>query len=255
MRGRIIAEPRQLALWARRFTLLVTSGVNLAQALEVLRAESDEPLDEVSAGLRADILEGSTLSEAMRKFPDVFTPLALMMCRAGEVGGVLDKTIARWAGWIERNLAFRDRFDTLLLLAQAVGKSTPEMGEYMRDEIPDISERMRAIAFCRMFGMCLASRVPLLRALAVAEELFVDDPDAVGVLTGVGNELVEGKTDALARMLERLGLPPVVCILGQVGEETGQLDVRMEDAAGFLEYEMETKMSAALAKLAANLKD
>jgi type II secretory pathway component PulF len=71
----------------------------------------------------------------------------------------------------------------------------------------------------------------------------------------VGNELVEGKTDALARMLERLGLPPVVCILGQVGEETGQLDVRMEDAAGFLEYEMETKMSAALAKLAANLKD
>ncbi len=255
MGNRIRVGPRQLLLWARRFTLLITSGVSLVRALDVLEAEAEPPLDEVSAGLKAAIAEGSTLSEAMRKFPDVFTPLALMMCRAGEVAGVLDKTMARWAGWMERNLAFRDRFDTLMLLAQAVGKSTPEMEGYMRDEIPDVSERIRAIAFCRMFGMCLTSGVPLLPALAVAEELFVDDPDAVTALTDAGNDVVEGKSDAIARMLERLGLPPVVCVLGQVGEETGQLDVTMEDAAGFLEYEMETKMSAALARLAAGLKE
>ena len=82
-----------------------------------------------------------------------------------------------------------------------------------------------------------------------------NDPDAVAALTDAGNDVVEGKSDAIARMLERLGLPPVVCVLGQVGEETGQLDVTMEDAAGFLEYEMETKMSAALARLAAGLKE
>lgn len=95
---------KDLAIFARQFAAMFNAGVAMVRCLAVLNEQcSNAKLKNALTSISADVEQGSELSAAMRKFPEVFDQLFLSMVGAGEVGGVLDEVLERLAVLMEKN--------------------------------------------------------------------------------------------------------------------------------------------------------
>jgi type II secretory pathway component PulF len=241
-----------LAIWARQFAALISAGVSLMRAMDLLAQTSDPELAGVTRDMMARVESGEVLSKAMAEHPEVFNRLSISMCRAGEVGGILDDTFAAWADWLERDLDFRARLDTNYLLAQ-IGRYPVSREDYeaqLQAAMPDVDERVQEMVFCRLFGMMLGSGVPVLQSLDVAcHEVYPGDGDERWELirAAVTHEPPEESREAFIAALRQFGFSPFTVQLAAVGWECGTLDRMMDKAADLLDRELSTRLSAALA--------
>lgn len=93
---------RELVLFSRQFSTLITAGVPIVQGLTILMDQVETPLfKKVVMSLRADIEQGISITDAMRKHPEAFTDLYVSMVKAGEVGGILDTIMERLSSYLE----------------------------------------------------------------------------------------------------------------------------------------------------------
>jgi type IV pilus assembly protein PilC len=90
------------AIFSRQFAAMINAGVAMVRSLGVLSEQcTNSKLKKALQDLSADVQEGSSLSESMRKHPDCFDDLYVSMVQAGEVGGVLDEVMDRLAKLLE----------------------------------------------------------------------------------------------------------------------------------------------------------
>ncbi|MGP1375326.1 MAG: type II secretion system F family protein [Almyronema sp.] len=90
------------AIFSRQFAALVNAGVALVRGLGVLAEECPNPkLKKSLQEINADVQQGTSLSDAMRKHPQCFDDLYVALVQAGEVGGVLDEVLNRLAKLLE----------------------------------------------------------------------------------------------------------------------------------------------------------
>ncbi len=90
------------AVFSRQFAALVNAGVAIVRSLGVLSEQCSNPkLKKTLIEISADVQNGISLSEAMRKHPQCFDNLYVSMIQAGEVGGVLDEVLNRLAKLLE----------------------------------------------------------------------------------------------------------------------------------------------------------
>ncbi|MGF1566925.1 MAG: type II secretion system F family protein [Nodosilinea sp.] len=90
------------AIFSRQFAALVNAGVALVRGLGVLADDCPNPkLKKALLAINADVQQGTSLSEAMRKHPACFDNLYVALVQAGEVGGVLDEVLNRLAKLLE----------------------------------------------------------------------------------------------------------------------------------------------------------
>ncbi len=95
---------KDLAIFARQFAAMFNAGIAMARCLSVLAEQCPNArLKRALDTVRADVEEGTSLSESMSKFPEVFDQLFISMVAAGEVGGVLDEVLERLATMMEKN--------------------------------------------------------------------------------------------------------------------------------------------------------
>jgi type II secretory pathway component PulF len=87
----------------------LSAGVGVVQALGAMEAQSPPILRITIRRLREEASQGKPLSSAMAKFPDVFSPLAVSIIRAGEAGGKLSDACGNIAGIIERDIELRGK--------------------------------------------------------------------------------------------------------------------------------------------------
>lgn len=97
-----------LAVFFRQFATLINAGLPMHQALQTLvRQTRSGPLQRIVQNLSDDVLSGKPVSQGMARHAHVFTPLQISLMRAGEEGGMLDKTLAQIADHQERELDLR----------------------------------------------------------------------------------------------------------------------------------------------------
>lgn len=96
-----------LAPFYRKFATLLSSGVNIACALETLAKSEEETLGEVLEGLHTSIIHGESLSQAMTQHPQVFGSFAKGLIHAGECSGRLAQMADRLADTSERSLRLK----------------------------------------------------------------------------------------------------------------------------------------------------
>lgn len=93
----IVGATRQLAT-------MINAGLPLVQSLDVLAKQSEnKALADVLNTVLYDIEAGSTLADALKKHPKVFTSLYVNMVAAGEAGGILDTILLRLAALLEKS--------------------------------------------------------------------------------------------------------------------------------------------------------
>jgi type IV pilus assembly protein PilC len=108
--GKKKVKLKDLAVFSRQFATMINAGLSLLRALNILTEQTENPeLTRVLAEVRNDIETGNSLSSGMAKHPDVFPPLMVNMCKAGEVGGFLDAVMLQIATNYEAETRLRGK--------------------------------------------------------------------------------------------------------------------------------------------------
>lgn len=85
---------QDLLLFSRELSDLVASGMTIGRALHTLSSrKEDSVVTRITKTLRDEIVQGTSLSDALELFPETFTPLYVNLVRAGEASGHLPDAI------------------------------------------------------------------------------------------------------------------------------------------------------------------
>jgi type IV pilus assembly protein PilC len=104
-----------LAIFARQFSTMLDAGVSLIRCLDVLQAQTNNArLRKILMDLSARVESGESLSRSMARHPKAFSQLIIGLIRAGEVGGVLEESLQRIAGFLEKDVQLRRKIRTAL---------------------------------------------------------------------------------------------------------------------------------------------
>ncbi len=122
--GRAVAAPRQvarrvkpadIALFTRQLADLMRAGVPLNRALNTLGTQTTNlTLAETIRDIEKQVSSGATLSEALGRYPKIFSGLYTSMVRAGETGGFLEDVLHRLAMFIEKDQELRSRISSAM---------------------------------------------------------------------------------------------------------------------------------------------
>jgi type IV pilus assembly protein PilC len=94
---------REIAIFSRQIATMMKAGVPMVQALEIIASGQRNPrMQKMLNDLKAEIEGGSSLYEAMSKFPVQFDMLYRNLVKAGESAGVLDTVLDTVATYKER---------------------------------------------------------------------------------------------------------------------------------------------------------
>jgi general secretion pathway protein F len=84
----------EVTTFTRDLALLLKAGARLDDALELLASDADVGrLRPVVAKLRAALLSGESLAEAVGAHPTLFPPMYVALVRVGEISGTLDQVL------------------------------------------------------------------------------------------------------------------------------------------------------------------
>lgn len=99
---------KEILFFTRQFATLFASGVPIVEAFDALIGQiKNKTFKKVLTQMKNDIEKGSSLADAMKKHPRVFSSLYVNMVRAGEEGGMLDKVLFRMADYFEKMIKLR----------------------------------------------------------------------------------------------------------------------------------------------------
>ena len=99
---------KNVVVFCRIFSTMINAGLPLIQCLDLLgRQEENKTFSKVIGSIKGDIEGGSTLTDALRKYPKIFDNLFVNLVAAGESGGILDVILQRLSGYMEKAMKLK----------------------------------------------------------------------------------------------------------------------------------------------------
>lgn len=162
--ARRAGNPADTAMLTYDLAVLLGAGLPLLQALEVLAQQTtDAGMRDVLLSVSREIQEGRKFSEALSRYPALFSPLYRGTVATGETTGRLDQALERLATFLERDLEFRRKVrDVLIYPALVMTMAGFVLGIFLIYIIP---------AFDRVYHQAGAHLPPLTRALVAWSRL------------------------------------------------------------------------------------
>src|SRR3954467_3936180 len=115
-------KAQELTVATRQLSTMVSSGMSLLRALYVLEEQSSsDKLRDALIQVRKDVEAGISLSDALRRHPDIFNDLYLAMVEAGELGGILESTLQRVADQLEKDDSLRRQVKSAMMYPMLIG--------------------------------------------------------------------------------------------------------------------------------------
>jgi type IV pilus assembly protein PilC len=106
---------KDLAVFARQFASMTSSGLTLIRSLGILEEQTEKPDFRAAIGqVRVDVQGGATLSTAMAQHTEHFPLLMISMIKAGETGGFLDGALDRVAKMYEADWHLRAKIKSAM---------------------------------------------------------------------------------------------------------------------------------------------
>lgn len=114
LRNRI--KDDDISTFTRQLSTMVNAGLPITESLVILKNQAKSPaMRDMLSQILADVQEGQSLSSAISKYSNVFSPTYVALLRAGETGGVLDNVLARLSDNMEKQVEFRGKVKGALI--------------------------------------------------------------------------------------------------------------------------------------------
>ncbi len=112
---------KTLAVFTRQFATMIDAGLPLIQGLDILGSQEPNPtLKKAIAKVKGDVESGTTLSNALKRHPKIFSDLYVSLVAAGEMGGMLDTILNRLATYIEKNEKLKSKVKSAMVYPSVV---------------------------------------------------------------------------------------------------------------------------------------
>jgi type IV pilus assembly protein PilC len=103
-------------IFMRQLATMMSSGLPLTQALEILTAQATNPMFKRALGeVVADVEAGNSLAKSFGKQPGMFDDIVLNLIKAGEDSGKLEEVFLRLADELEKKQDFQTRVKSAMI--------------------------------------------------------------------------------------------------------------------------------------------
>ena len=97
-------KTKEVIMFSRQLAILLESGIDIVTAIDLFKSQAGNKAFKIILDqLVADLRGGSAFSEALAKFPKVFSTMYCRTIAAGEQSGNLDTVLRRMADYMERS--------------------------------------------------------------------------------------------------------------------------------------------------------
>jgi type IV pilus assembly protein PilC len=112
---------KEIAVFSRQLATMMKSGVPIVTAFEIMAGGQKNPkMSEMLNAIRSDIESGTSLSEALGKFPVQFDELYRNLAKAGESAGVLETVLDTIASYKEKTESLKGKIKKALFYPATV---------------------------------------------------------------------------------------------------------------------------------------
>ena len=103
-------KEKDVVIFARQFATMINAGLPIVHSLDLLaQEEENKTFKKVIASIKDDIEGGMTLTDSMKKYPDLFDDLFVNLVAAGEAGGILDVILNRLSQYMEKAMKLKSK--------------------------------------------------------------------------------------------------------------------------------------------------
>lgn len=114
-RSRATMTTLERILFTDHLASMIESGTPISEALETFGEEGSGKIPEIVRTLVYEIQQGRKLSDALSKYPYIFTSYYTSLVAAGELSGRLDQTFLHLSKELRREYEFKERIKSALI--------------------------------------------------------------------------------------------------------------------------------------------
>ena len=108
LKGKI--KEKNVVVFCRIFSTMINAGLPLIQCLDLLaQEEQNKSFAKIIRSVKEDIEGGTSLTNALKKYPKIFDDLFVNLIAAGEAGGILDVILERLSAYMEKAMKLKAR--------------------------------------------------------------------------------------------------------------------------------------------------
>jgi len=103
-------KEKNVVVFCRVFSTMINAGLPLIQCLDLLsQQEQNKAFAKIIRSIKEDIEGGTSLTNALKKYPRIFDDLFVNLIAAGEAGGMLDVILERLSNYMEKTMKLKRR--------------------------------------------------------------------------------------------------------------------------------------------------
>ncbi|KKR96995.1 MAG: General secretion pathway protein F [candidate division TM6 bacterium GW2011_GWE2_41_16] len=108
------ASPKDVIFFTKQLGVLLSSGIALASALDLLIEQTEGEMRNIVVVVRDQVREGKSLADSLAMYPKVFENFYIQLIRAGEASGKLELILKRLQDYLEKNAAMKQKIASTL---------------------------------------------------------------------------------------------------------------------------------------------
>lgn len=113
--------PKDIAVFMRQLATMMTAGVPLVQAFDIIGKGNDKPaMQDLILSIKGDVESGTNLADSLEKHPKYFDDLVCNLVAAGEQSGTLEKLLDKIATYKEKTEELKGKVKKALFYPIAV---------------------------------------------------------------------------------------------------------------------------------------
>jgi type IV pilus assembly protein PilC len=114
-------KEKEVVVFCRIFSTMINAGLPLIQCLDLLsQQEQNKVFAKIIRSIKEDIEGGTSLTDALKKYPKVFDDLFVNLIAAGEAGGILDVVLGRLSNYLEKAMKLKAKVKSAMTYPIAV---------------------------------------------------------------------------------------------------------------------------------------
>ena len=114
-------KEKNVVVFCRIFSTMINAGLPLIQCLDLLaQQEQNKAFSKIIRSVKEDIEGGTSLTNALKKYPKIFDDLFVNLIAAGEAGGILDVILERLSAYMEKAMKLKARVKGAMTYPTAV---------------------------------------------------------------------------------------------------------------------------------------